>query len=213
MSREPRAPRSPRPSPASAPATSADACCRRSSRSTAPAAPRCSRAARLVGHERLRTVAVTAAHRAHAAAERRRPRAYSPRPSACRVTSRTRCSPPWSRTSEHGSRTREDGRRKARDGRRKTEDGRRKTEDGRRKAEDGRRRTRSLPARFLPLPWIMEKPWNLRQRTILFAVSVIQFCRTLPRNPECAEIASQLRRASSSIGAHYAAASRNKSGL
>jgi four helix bundle protein len=57
----------------------------------------------------------------------------------------------------------------------------------------------------------MEKPWDLRERTILFAVSVIRFCRSLPRGAEAAEIASQLRRSSSSVGAHYVAARRNKS--
>ena len=57
----------------------------------------------------------------------------------------------------------------------------------------------------------MEKPWGSRKRTILFSANVIRFCRTLPRNAECAEVASQVRRASSSIGAHHAAASRNKS--
>jgi four helix bundle protein len=63
----------------------------------------------------------------------------------------------------------------------------------------------------VPAVQIMERPWNLRRRTILFSVSVIRFCRTLPGNDESAEIAKQVRRASSSIGAHYAAASRNKS--
>ncbi len=57
----------------------------------------------------------------------------------------------------------------------------------------------------------MNKPWDLRERTILFSVNVIQFVRTLPHDAESAEIASQLRRSSSSIGAHLAAAKRNKS--
>jgi len=63
------------------------------------------------------------------------------------------------------------------------------------------------------LPWVepMEKPWDLRKRFILFAVSVIRFCRTLPHTSEASEIASQLRRAGSSFGAHHAAASRPKS--
>jgi four helix bundle protein len=54
-------------------------------------------------------------------------------------------------------------------------------------------------------------PGNLRNRFILFAVSVIRFCRTLPRTSEASEIANQLRRAGGSIGAHYAAATRPKS--
>ena|SRR5437660_1234619 len=57
----------------------------------------------------------------------------------------------------------------------------------------------------------MEKPWELGERTILFAVSMIRFCRALPRTAEAAEIASQLRRAAGSVGAHYSAAKRNRS--
>ena len=57
----------------------------------------------------------------------------------------------------------------------------------------------------------MDKPWDLKERTILFAVSVIRFCRELPRTTEAAEIASQLRRAGGSVGAHYRAAKRNRS--
>src|SRR5258708_30399739 len=30
------------------------------------------------------------------------------------------------------------------------------------------------------MPLVMEKPWDLRERTILFGVSVIRFCRHLP---------------------------------
>ncbi len=57
----------------------------------------------------------------------------------------------------------------------------------------------------------MEKPWDLRERTILFTVSVIRFCRHLPKTREAAEIANQLRRAGGSVGAQYAASRRNKS--
>jgi four helix bundle protein len=57
----------------------------------------------------------------------------------------------------------------------------------------------------------MQKPWNLRDRTILFAANVIQFCRLLPRTAEAAEIASQLRRAAASTGANYWACSRGRS--
>ncbi len=55
------------------------------------------------------------------------------------------------------------------------------------------------------------KPWDLRARTLAFADDVIRFCRTLPRTDEAREIASQVRRSSSSVGAHHAAAQRNKS--
>ena len=57
----------------------------------------------------------------------------------------------------------------------------------------------------------MPKPWDLRERTLQFAVDVMRFCRTLPKTDEAREIAGQLRRASSSTGAHYAAAQRNRS--
>jgi len=57
----------------------------------------------------------------------------------------------------------------------------------------------------------VSKPWDLRERALQFAVDVIRFCRTLPRTDEAREIAGQLRRASSSVGAHYSAAQRNKS--
>jgi four helix bundle protein len=57
----------------------------------------------------------------------------------------------------------------------------------------------------------MEKPWDLHERTMLFAVNVLRFCRTLPHTDEVAEIAGQLRRAGSSTGSHYWAARRNQS--
>jgi four helix bundle protein len=57
----------------------------------------------------------------------------------------------------------------------------------------------------------MQKPWNLRDRTILFAASVIRWCRGLPHTREAAEIASQLRRAAASAGANYRACTRGRS--
>ncbi len=57
----------------------------------------------------------------------------------------------------------------------------------------------------------MQKPWNLRDRTILFATNVIRFCRLLPRTREAAEIATQLRRSAASTGANYWACSRGRS--
>ena len=57
----------------------------------------------------------------------------------------------------------------------------------------------------------MSKPWDMRERTVQFAVDVIRFCRTLPQSDEAREIAGQLRRSASSVGAHYAAAQRHKS--
>jgi four helix bundle protein len=63
----------------------------------------------------------------------------------------------------------------------------------------------------MPLRHSVEKPWDLRERTMLFAISVIRLCRSLPATREAAEIANQLRRAGSSIAAQYRAATRNKS--
>jgi four helix bundle protein len=57
----------------------------------------------------------------------------------------------------------------------------------------------------------MSKPWDLRERTLAFAIDVISFCRLLPHSDEAREIARQLRRSSSSVAAHYAAAQRSKS--
>jgi four helix bundle protein len=56
----------------------------------------------------------------------------------------------------------------------------------------------------------MQKPWNLKDRTILFAASVIRWCRGLPHTREAAEIASQLRRAAASAGANYRACTRGR---
>jgi four helix bundle protein len=57
----------------------------------------------------------------------------------------------------------------------------------------------------------MQKPWDLKERTILFATNVIRFCRSLPRLAEAAEIASQLRRAAASTGANYWSCTRGRS--
>ncbi len=46
---------------------------------------------------------------------------------------------------------------------------------------------------------------------MLFALTVLRLCRTLPKTDEAAEIASQLRRSGGSTGSHYWAARRNKS--
>jgi|SRR5262245_32225450 len=54
-------------------------------------------------------------------------------------------------------------------------------------------------------------PWDLTERTRLFALAVIQFCRRLPRIPEAQEAASQLRRAARSVRANYRAARRGRS--
>jgi four helix bundle protein len=74
------------------------------------------------------------------------------------------------------------------------------------------RRVSFPPGARCALPVAMtDKPWDLRQRTMLFALNVLRLCRTLPKTEEAAEIASQLRRSGGSTGSHYWAAKRNKS--
>ena len=57
----------------------------------------------------------------------------------------------------------------------------------------------------------MAKKWDLRERTMEFAVDVFKFCRTLPRTDEARDVARQLRRAASSVAANYRAAKRAQS--
>jgi len=58
---------------------------------------------------------------------------------------------------------------------------------------------------------MLEKPWDLCERSEQFAVAVIRFCRTLPGSPEAQEMARQLRRSASSAAANYRSARRGKS--
>ena len=57
----------------------------------------------------------------------------------------------------------------------------------------------------------MQKEWDLRQRTMAFAVSVFRFCRTLPHTSEAWDVLRQLRRSASSVAANYRAAKRASS--
>jgi four helix bundle protein len=57
----------------------------------------------------------------------------------------------------------------------------------------------------------MAKVWDLRERTMQFAVASFKFCRTLPRSDETREIAHQLRKAASSVAANYRATQRAQS--
>jgi four helix bundle protein len=52
---------------------------------------------------------------------------------------------------------------------------------------------------------------DLLKRTHLFALSVLKFCRCLPRTPEAQEAAGQLRRAANSVRSNYRAARRGRS--
>jgi len=58
----------------------------------------------------------------------------------------------------------------------------------------------------------MEKPWDLRERTMQFAVDVFEFCRLFRQTPEEREPSSQLRRAAASVASNYRAARRARSG-
>lgn len=52
---------------------------------------------------------------------------------------------------------------------------------------------------------------NLQKRTRTFAVDVIRFCRTLPKDPESQVIRRQLARSATSVGANYRAACHARS--
>ena len=54
----------------------------------------------------------------------------------------------------------------------------------------------------------MAKEWDLRERTMSFAIDVFRFCRTLPRTDEARDVARQLRRSASSVAANYRAMRR-----
>ncbi len=52
---------------------------------------------------------------------------------------------------------------------------------------------------------------DLAERTRLFALSVVSFCRALPESKEAQEAAGQLRRAANAMRANYRAARRARS--
>ena len=54
-------------------------------------------------------------------------------------------------------------------------------------------------------------PRDLHERTRLFALAVVAFCRQLPSTKEAEEIAGQLRRSANSVRANYRAARRGRS--
>jgi four helix bundle protein len=57
----------------------------------------------------------------------------------------------------------------------------------------------------------MAKAWDLRERTIDFAVDVFKFCRTLKRTDETRDVVTQLRRSASSVAANTRALRRSQS--
>lgn len=54
-------------------------------------------------------------------------------------------------------------------------------------------------------------PHDLAERTRLFALAVLKFCRRLPDTQEAREAAGQLRRAANSVRSNYRAARRGRS--
>jgi four helix bundle protein len=54
-------------------------------------------------------------------------------------------------------------------------------------------------------------PRDLLERTRVFALSVLAFCRRLPTRPEAQEAAGQLRRAANSVRSNYRAARKGRS--
>ena len=54
-------------------------------------------------------------------------------------------------------------------------------------------------------------PPNLLDRTRLFALLVVRFCRTLPKTDEAREAARQLREAANSVRSNYRAARKGRS--
>ena len=54
-------------------------------------------------------------------------------------------------------------------------------------------------------------PRDLVERTRLFTLSVVRFCRTLPPTKEAEEMSGQLRRAANSVRSNYRAARRGRS--
>jgi len=54
-------------------------------------------------------------------------------------------------------------------------------------------------------------PRDLQERTRLFAIAVVKFCRTLPKTDEAQEEARQLRRAAAAVRRNYRAARRGRS--
>jgi four helix bundle protein len=52
---------------------------------------------------------------------------------------------------------------------------------------------------------------DLHERTRLFAIAVVRFCRALPKTDEAREAGGQLRRAANAVRSNYRAARRGRS--
>ena len=57
----------------------------------------------------------------------------------------------------------------------------------------------------------MAKAYDLRQRTMAFALEVLRFCRRMPPSPEGWHVRGQLFRAGTGVASNYRAACRGKS--
>ncbi len=57
----------------------------------------------------------------------------------------------------------------------------------------------------------MKHDCDLKQRTKLFALSIVRLCRTLPDTDEARILGKQLLRSATSVGANYRAACRARS--
>jgi four helix bundle protein len=54
-------------------------------------------------------------------------------------------------------------------------------------------------------------PYDLKERTRLFALAVVKFCRRLPKTDEARGAAKQLRRAANSVRSNYRASRNGRS--
>ena len=54
-------------------------------------------------------------------------------------------------------------------------------------------------------------PYDLKERTRLFALAVVNFCRRLPKTDEARQAARQLRRAANSVRSNYRASRNGRS--
>ena len=58
----------------------------------------------------------------------------------------------------------------------------------------------------------MEKPWDLRERTMQFAVAVGAYCKTLERKGVDSDTVDQLRRSAAAVAANYRAGRKGRTG-
>jgi four helix bundle protein len=49
---------------------------------------------------------------------------------------------------------------------------------------------------------MIERPWDIRDRSFQFACNIVRFCRDLARDPSCRRIANQLLDSGTSVGAN-----------